>query len=290
MPFVFLVRGGLVMQVLVLKVMNNNVLLGRDLGRQQECMIIGKGVGFGKKTNEKIQVNQDLVEKIYYAEDQDLLKSYISRIAHIDKAIVGVCEELIAEAESTLGEMSQQLHAVFTDHIAFAIDRVRSGMMIDNPFVFEIQALYPKEYQFGQKAVARINKEFSVYLPQDEAGYIALHLYAASRNAEVKDAVKQTRILSEIMQYLEHILDVKLTKHDFAYIRLLNHMRSALERYRKGLKSVNPLIDSIRRDMPEAYRMANLVGQFLKQEYNVDFESGEIGYLAIHLERIKQQL
>lgn len=275
------------MQVVVLKVMNNNVLLGRDTHRQQECMVIGKGIGFGRKPQESILLQKESIERVYYAEDEGSLKQYMARISHVDAAIIGVCEELIAEAESTLGPLSQQLHAVFIDHVAFAIDRVRSGMVIDNPFIFEIQVLYPEAYEFGQRAVARINRELSVYLPQDEAGYIALHLYAASQNAEVKEAVKQTRMLTEIMQYLEQLLGLKLSRHDFAYIRLLNHMRSALERYRKGLTSANPLLTSIQKDLPEAYRLATLIGQFLRQEYGVEFDLGELGYLAIHLERIK---
>ncbi len=275
------------MQVVVLKVMNNNVLLGRDVNRQQECMVIGKGIGFGRKTNEVVKLSKDTIEKVYYAEDTAAMNAYMARVSHIDAAIIGVCEELIAEAENALGPMSQQLHAVFIDHIAFAIDRVKSGMVIDNPFIFEIQALYPNEYAFGQKAVSRINREFSVYLPKDEAGYIALHLYAASQNAEVKEAVKQTRILTEVMQYLEQLLSIKMQRHDFSYIRLLNHMRSALERYRKGVKSVNPLMLSIQSDLVEAYRQATLVGQFLMQEYGIEFDQGELGYLAIHLERIQ---
>lgn len=275
------------MQVVVIKVMNNNVLLGRDTGRQQECMVIGKGIGFGRKAQEVIVLDKSQVERVYYADDQESLKHYLSGISHVDVAIIGVCEELIAEAESCLGPLSHKLHAVFIDHIAFAIDRVKSGMVIDNPFIFEIQVLYPEAFDFGKRAVERINKEFSVYLPQDEAGYIALHLYAASQNAEVKEAVKQTRMLTEIMHYLETLLEIKLSRHDFVYIRLLNHMRSALERHRKGLRSANPLLESIRKDLPEAYQLATLIGQFLRQEYGLDFDLGELGYLAIHLERVK---
>ena len=36
----------------VKKVYNNNVLLGED-DQQLECVLIGKGIGFGKKLDEK---------------------------------------------------------------------------------------------------------------------------------------------------------------------------------------------------------------------------------------------
>lgn len=275
------------MQVIVLKVMNNNVLLGRDVRRQKECMLIGKGLGFGRKTDECVDFDPNQIERIYYAQDENELDTYLTRLSHVDKAIIGVCEELIADAETKLGKLSHQLHIVLIDHVAFAIDRVKSGLVIDNPFLFEIQALYPSEYACGQIAIERINREFEVYLPQDEAGFIALHLYAATQNTEVKDAVKQTRMLTEIMQYIEKIMGMSLSKQEFAYIRLLNHLRSAIDRYKRGLVSQNPLLSSIKHEMITSYKLASQVSQFLKQEYGMDFEPSEIGYLAIHIERIR---
>jgi transcriptional antiterminator len=275
------------MRIVVLKVMNNNVLLARDLTRQVECMLIGKGLGFGKKSEDIATIPKEQIERIYYAQDHPDLAAYQKRLAHIDVAIIGVCEELIVDAQVRLGELSDQLHVVFIDHIAFAIDRVKSGLVIDNPFLFEIQTLYPNEYAFGQLAVDRINREFSVYLPPDEAGFIALHLYAARQNSQVKDAVKQTRILTEIMQFIEKVMGCSLPREDFAYIRLLNHLRGALDRHKKELKVRNPLLKSIQAEMGDSFRMALQVGQFLKQEYGYDFDSQELGYLAIHIERIR---
>lgn len=275
------------MQVIVLKVMNNNVLLGRDVLRQKECMLIGKGIGFGRKADDFVEIESSRIERIYYAQDQNELDTYLTRLSHVDKAIIGVCEELIADAETKLGKLSHQLHIVLIDHVAFAIDRVKSGMVIDNPFLFEIQTLYPNEFAFGQVAIERINREFEVYLPQDEAGFIALHLYAATQNTEVKDAVKQTRMLTEIMQYIEKLLGMQLSRQEFSYIRLLNHLRSAIDRYKRGLVSQNPLLSSIKNEMSSSYKIASQVSQFLKQEYGMNFEQSEIGYLAIHIERIR---
>ncbi|MCK8061330.1 MULTISPECIES: PRD domain-containing protein [unclassified Fusibacter] len=271
----------------IIKVMNNNVILVRVEKSSEECMLIGKGLGFGRRTGEVITTEEDKIEKKYYATDESGKTSYIELLKHVDRAVIGVGEEFIAEAESVLGKLSEQVHVVLIDHIAFAINRVREDMVIDNPFLFEIRTLYPKEYELGLKAVERINSEFMIYLPPDEAGFIALHLYAARKNSAVKDAVKQTRIMTEVMQYIEKIMKKDLKADEYAYIRLLNHMRGAIDRYQKGIETVNPLLKSIKSEMPISYKLAKQVGQFLRQEFSWDFGEHELGYLTIHIERIR---
>ena len=44
----------------------------------------------------------------------------------------------------------------------------------------ETRMLYPKEYAVGQRALELVRQFCGVQLPEDEAGYIALHLVAGA--------------------------------------------------------------------------------------------------------------
>lgn len=271
----------------ILKVMNNNVILVQALHQNEEYVLIGKGIGFGKKPQQKVVIPNELIEKKYQATDDATKESYMRLVQHIDSGVIGFCEELIVASEKVLGKLSATIHVVLTDHIAFAIERVRAGMVIDNPFLFEIKTLYPKEFHIAKDAITRINEVFDISLPEEEAGFIALHLYAAKDHSEVKEAVKQTRMMTEVMVHMEQIMQCDLKANEFAYIRLLNHLRGAFDRKRAGNTSVNPLLPSIKTDMTESFEMAKRVGTFIKEAFDIAFADEEIGYLAIHIERIR---
>ena len=60
--------------------------------------------------------------------------------------------------------------------------------------------LYPKEYAVGQRALELVRQFCGVQLPEDEAGYIALHLVAgAADGALAYDTVKFVKAVKEII-------------------------------------------------------------------------------------------
>lgn len=65
---------------------------------------------------------------------------------------MGVSEEIIALAEEKLGQLNSHIHVALTDHIGFALDRIKMGMEMSNPFIYEIRALYPEEFRIGLMA------------------------------------------------------------------------------------------------------------------------------------------
>lgn len=88
------------------------------------------------------------------------------------------CDRIIDLARERLGKL-QSLYITLTDHCFFAMERMKNGQVIRNVLLWEIRRLYPKEFQLGQEARAIIAKRLGVELPEDEAGFIALHTVAA---------------------------------------------------------------------------------------------------------------
>jgi len=271
----------------IIKIMNNNVVLARRLEDSQEMILVGKGIGFGVKQDTQVHITKNTIEKSFVTFDKTIKEQYYQLIQEIDSRVIGLCEELIAKAEIEIGKLNQQLHVVLADHIGFAIERIRQGMAIHNPFLMEIKALYPEEFAIGQYARQKAMSDLKIDLPEDEAAFIALHIHAARQNKSVKDTVKQTRILKEIIEIIQLRLNLEVQENELTYLRLINHLRGVIDRLLNRKNIENPLLESIRREFKESYAIVLEIKELLERNYQLPFSESEMGFMALHIERIK---
>ncbi|MBB8761782.1 PRD domain-containing protein, partial [Escherichia coli] len=114
-------------------------------------------------------------------------------ILHVDIEYVFVAEKIVQYAEKNLEKnLNPSLLLILADHISNAISRVVSGIQINNVFLDEIKALYKAEYAISRDALTIINEQFSVQLPDDEIGFIALHIL---NNYEISVDYESVRII-----------------------------------------------------------------------------------------------
>lgn len=90
---------------------------------------------------------------------------------------------IIEYAEGQLNcRLNDSIYISLTDHIHMAIHRIRHGILIKNMMLLDIKRFYEKEFLIGEYALKLMNKNFDVALPEDEAGFIALHMIDAQLN------------------------------------------------------------------------------------------------------------
>lgn len=271
----------------ILKVLNNNIVLAYDLENKYETILIGKGIGFSKKENKKTYIPLDNIQKSFVAEDEKTKNEYFNIAKNIDQRIIELTENIIIEAEKKLGELNSHIHIILTDHIAFAIERVKMGLNINNPFIDEIQILYKDEFLIAKTGVDIIKSKLGVDLGFGEIGFIAMHLHSSRNNVNVKETMKNTRILNEIIEIIETNLGIKFNKSEYTYKRLINHIQGALERIRVGKNVNNPLLNSIKKDFSESFKLIRKIQKKIEEEYEIEVSEQELGYMAIHVERLK---
>ena len=269
------------------KLFNNNVILAQNLLTDREVVLVGKGVGFAKKIGKDYYIAPKEIDKEYAYLDESIKSDYFSLVQQLDEKVIGVTEEIIARAEAELGELNQHIHIMLADHIGFAIERLRDGMIINNPFLYEIQILYKKEYELAEYAYFMIKEHLAVEIPDAEKGFIAMHLHSAQKNTEIKQTVKNARILNDIVECIEQGIGKSIPRGDLAYTRLVHHISASLSRMDSQKMIVNPLLKSIKKDMKISYKIAQEVADRIKHEKEIHVTEDEIGFLAIHIERIK---
>ncbi|VDN47624.1 Antitermination protein BlgG [Petrocella atlantisensis] len=273
----------------ILKIMNNNVIWVQDDKNKAETVLIGKGIGFGVKPGQQVDIPQEAIDKVFITYDQKTMKDYIALAESIDSNIMEVCTEIIIYAEEKLGKLSHRVYPVLTDHIAFAIERLKSQMVIQNPFLMEIKGIYQDEFEIGLRAQSMILKKIGIDITEDEVGFIALHLNAARENKEVKEIMKNTRLIKTVIDNIEAALDYKVDMDSFTYQRLVSHIKGSIERARLGQTIKNPLLESIKVEFANAYIIAAKIRTTVERELSIKISDDEVGYMAIHIARISNK-
>ena len=157
----------------VAKVLNNNIAIVVD-SRGNDCIAMGRGVAFGRKHGDLIDEND--VERLFTQHVDELSGKLGQLVKSISEEYFEATQAIVEHAKLRMGrDLDDGIYLALTDHVHFAVERVRKGQALDNRLNFEIKMVYPDEYACAQTAIAFIDRIFNVTLPQEEAGFIAMH-------------------------------------------------------------------------------------------------------------------
>jgi mannitol operon transcriptional antiterminator len=102
--------------------------------------------------------------------------------------------EMIEQYDSTIAyQLKEDTSFVrgLIAHVRPTIIRLQHGIEIHNPFQNEIKRLYPKVYEKAQRAAKVIENKFSLKIPEQELGLLAIHFGGAE--VRLKNNYKFTR-------------------------------------------------------------------------------------------------
>lgn len=273
---------------ILIKVFNNNIILVNS--KDHEKILFEKGIGFNKKPGYIIE-RGTIVEKVFVVEDENNRKNLSNIIEKTDSEFFGICEEAILEISRKFkGELNENIHIGLIDHLFYAVKRIKKNEMIKNPFIIEIQTLYKEECLLAQIIVDKIYEKLNVKMPEDEMGFIALHIHSAITNVGLSNTIKNSYLVSRIVELIEGELSIKLDKKSLDYARFLTHIKFALQRILENKPTTNVLRDMIKVGYSESYNISKKVGLIIEEEIKLKATEDEITFLAIHIERFRSSL
>lgn len=266
----------------VIKNINNNVAICLD-SNEKEVIVTGKGVGF-KKPPYELKLSE--IDRTYYDVDQ----MYISMIRDLPEEILEVANEIISYARKKY-DMAFSTNIVFTlaDHLNFAIKRNKENIKVKLPIVNDIEQLFEKEIDVGSFGIKLIRKKLSIYLPREEAAYIALHLINARQQAKNRDEEIDNQIVEDITKIVEDGYNLEIDRHDFNYSRFKTHLHYLLKRGKENeqLNTDNrQMYQTLVKEYPKNYETANIIKEYLLKKINLSLNDEEMMYLMIHINRL----
>ena len=270
--------------MIVHKVLNNNVVSSTN-DDHNEVIVMGRGIGFQKKIGDLIE--DSLIEKIFILNDKDIVSKLEKLFKDIPEEYLEISDEIVQYARNKYDiSLRENIYLSLTDHIGVAVARIRNGMEISNVMLSDIKCFYKNEYEIGLKALEIIDRKMSVVLPDDEAGFIALHILNASQDQMGADNLDALRISHDILNIVSDYYKLSLDKESIHYYRFANHVNYLAKRLFSQIEVVESddiLYETARKNFQNEFNCAGLIKDHIYEEYGISISREELGYLMINL-------
>lgn len=267
------------------KILNNNLVLSKD-EKGEEIIVKGLGIGFHAKRGDLI--DESLVEKVFYPTNHQnslQMQQYLTSIPEEYMDFVQKYIDIVKQRDGL--ELNNSIYFSLSDHIMGTINRFREGISLQNVLLLDIQQLYKKEYELGMEMINRINEKFQVNLPDDEAGFIALHFVNAEEGGQ-NNSYQIAMIVNQIQEIVKNYYsDITFDESSLYYQRFLTHLKYFAQRYlHKELQydEDERLFQIIKEQYREAYGCVKLIYLMMEETYSYALSKEEMMYLSIHIQ------
>ncbi|WP_226666092.1 glucose PTS transporter transcription antiterminator GlcT [Metabacillus litoralis] len=268
------------------KTLNNNVLIVEH-NLFGEVVLIGKGIGFGKKIGDVI--DEDGYDKMFVLKNKKEQEQYKMLLTDIDDEMLEAVQDAIQYISEMVDQpINEHIHIALTDHITFALKRLQQGMDIKNPFLLETKSLYPFEYNLAKNVVELLNHKLNVILPEGEIGFIALHIHSSISDKPLSEVNQYSQLISNLTEVIEESLKIKVDRESVNYLRLIRHIRHTIERINTGESVAEPekLSLLLKSEYPLCYNTSWKMIKVMQQVLRKPVYEAEAVFLTMHLYRL----
>lgn len=274
------------------KILNNNAFITHT-DDHQELIVIGKAVAYGKHVNE--EVDESKIYKTFAPVSRGDRKLILDMINDIPIQFFQIAKRIVdkAQADDQI-DLTDSVYIALTDHIASAVDRAKEHLFLTNQFIWEIRSFYPKEFSIGLWALQLIEQQCGVPLPEDEAGFIAIHIISGELGNRLDDFQAVVNFIKELTSIVTYQLAIDIDRESLDYNRFVTHLKFFWQymMYNNEKQSIgdlsNDMLAIIKGKKVAAYECALKIKTFIHQTYNYDLSNEDLLYMTIHIARITE--
>lgn len=273
------------------KILNNNVVVVLD-EQEKEQVVMGRGLAFKKKCGDEIDPAQ--IDKVFTMSNPDTNNKFQEIVANIPLEYMLLVEDIITYAKTHIGKkINDSIYISLADHIFMSVKRFSEGIVVKNALLWDIKRFYKDEFYIGQKAVEMIAQRTKIILPEDEAGFIALHFVNAQMEEnpdKVEDMYTITKVMQELSNIVKYYFNMEYDEDSVYYYRFVTHLKFFAQRlvtkktYQE--ESEDDLLDIIKMKYKNAYECVKVIKKFLVEQYDYLLSDEEMLYLTIHIARV----
>lgn len=271
------------------KKINNNLVRSVD-ERGKEVLVMGCGLGFKKAVGDEI--DPEKIEKIYTMKDREEYGRLEEILAGVPLECIQMTNEIVEYARISMGgaAVNDSIYLTLCDHISFALERMKTGLVLHNALLTEIRRFYDHEYQIGKEALAIIKAHTGIELPEDEAGFIAFHLVNAGMNSQdMAQTREMLRMIQNIINIVKYHYQIELNEQSIHYERFVTHLKFFLKRVFSGQEIDDGDMSfflMIKNQYKKAYTCVLKVEAYIRKECQIELTNDEIMYLTVHIHRV----
>ena len=270
------------------KVLNHYVVLAIYEEDKQEYLIMQKGIGFGKKTAERFEIDEEV--QVYSLKNIKNKKETTSSVKEIEPIYLEVANMLLDETEKRIGKVERSVLIPLADHIDFAVRRLKEQGEISNPLASDFKALFHMEYKIAESIVPFLEENANVAMTESEIGYNALHIHSAIAEQNVVSSMQVARCVRECIDLIEKEIQQTIPVMTLSYNRLMNHVRYMILRVEQNEEIKISMNDYMELRFKKSYGIATYVCDEMSKILRVKLHENEIGYLAMHIQRCMEEI
>lgn len=271
----------------LLRKINNNAAVAQDK-RGREMVVLGRGVGFHPMPYELTDLS--VVYRTFY----DVDPQYYEMLSSLPEEALMAAADIAEQAEIALqAELNPNLPFTLADHIAFAQEREEQGIRLATPLHYDVQHLYPREYELGLQAMETVRLRTGTALPRAEAVNIALHIVNAElEGSNLSSTLAAVEVLDEVTVLVERELGIALDRESYNYARFAMHIQFLVRRLSSGKvmeQGSGKMLSELSAEYPATYRCAQAVAKEIEQRHGWHCSSDEVLYLMLHIYRVQNR-
>lgn len=228
-------------------------------------------------------------------EHQDLISLLDNSVEFVDSVMD---REISIKVSRILGQYEDYLANRLTDqsymglmiHLSIAVQRILRGESIVMSSEVLEELKLDAQFEIAKDIGNDIEKVFNIRFPEDELGYITMHLKGSKLKTgalvDQQDMIisnfELSRLASNMIQKFKELSGYDLRDDEKLLIGLVSHLRPAITRMKLSLDIRNPLLDKIVEMYPEIFSMSTDACLLITNQYNMKVPDEEIGYVAMH--------
>ena len=266
------------------KVLNHNAIIVLAPEEKREYLILGKGVGFGRKTAERVDARPE--DTVYSLQQTSERGNATEIVRSVNPECLEIAGAVLDNAAKVFGKIDRKILFPMADHLDFAVRRLQNGEEIRNPLNQDIQIMFHSEYKVALCAVPMLRRAFQIEISEDEISFLALHVHTAIEDEKVSEALQTAQLVRFCISMIEQETGQSIEIMSLGYNRMMNHIRYMVTRILTKESIPMNLNDYMKHTYPSSYTIAANVCSELGRMMKRPVPDAEIGYLAMHIERV----
>ncbi len=208
----------------------------------------------------------------------------------VDADKLHVIEERVEQARHELpNDLADSAYVGLVVHLALAMERLKRGEKIRFDPTSWKQLQGTREFVIAKKMLLDLEVSLDMDIPEDEIGYITMHLLGAKLRADQNYLIEDTSmdIAFKAKALIDHVgnqLNVDLAENAVMLNDLVAHLKPTMYRLQQEMNIKNPLLKEIMNDYRDLFDIVR--AGVLEVFPDISFPDDEIGYLVLHFAAI----
>ena len=210
----------------------------------------------------------------------------------VKEEVIRKLEGIVRDSETRLGyHLSDNAFIGLVVHLSLAVERMKKQDRIRMEEGFLADLRKKKEFRTASVLAEEIAAAFEIEVPEDEIGYIAMHLLGArSRYREksmgtisVMDNFHLVRMAKGIMKRASLEAGRDVERNHSLLAGLVNHLGPSVSRIKMNMDIRNPLLSEMKEHYPELMELSRKAVADMEKELGTRLPDSEVAYIAMHL-------